>query len=266
MIIDTHSHCYWDMLEPRIEAIVENMQQANISHAIQIGCDIKTTESAIALARRFPGIFYATVWYHPENTQDDDFTIEKIEKLEKYIIDNRDIVVAVGETGLDYHYLTPGREQQQKDNQKIWWKAQWELAQKYNLPLIIHTRDAREDTLEFIQANGITNAVIHCYSEDPEFARILLNFATGIYFAFGWVLTYKNSAGVQETAKMLPLNRILLETDSPFLSPQVVRGSINEPAHTRYILDRLCELRTENSEEIENAVYDNSLRFYGIEK
>ena len=79
-------------------------------------------------------------------------------------------------------------------------------------------------------------------------------------------MTYKNSVWVQETAKMIPLNRILLETDSPFLSPQVVRGSINEPAHTRYILDRLCELRTENSEEIENTVYENSLRFYGIEK
>lgn len=254
------------MLEPRIDAIVENMQQANVSHAIQIGCDIQTSESAISLARRFPGIFYATVGYHPENTQDDIFSYEKIEEYESLISRNRDVVVAVGETWLDYHYLTVWNEDKQKDNQKKWWKAQWELAQKYNLPLIIHTRDAREDTLEFIQAHKITNAVIHCYSEDPEFARILLNFAKGIYFAFGWILTFKNSIGVQDTAKMLPLNRILLETDAPFLAPQVVRGSINEPAHTRFILDRLCELRTESPEEIEKTVYENSLIFYGIEK
>lgn len=266
MIFDTHSHCYWDMLEPRIDAIVENMQQANVSHAVQIGCDIQTTKSAIALARRFPGIFYATVGYHPENTQDDVFSYEKMQEFEKLISENRDVVIAIGETWLDYHYLRLWYEENQKENQKMWWQAQSEIAKKYNLPLIIHTRDAREDTLEFIQSNNITDAVIHCYSEDPEFAQILLNFATGIYFAFWWILTYKKSEWVQETAKMLPLNRILLETDSPFLSPQAVRGTINEPAHTRFILDRLCELRHESREEIENTIYENSLRFYHIKE
>ncbi len=149
-------------------------------------------------------------------------------------------------------------------NQEKWWLLQWELAQKYNLPLVIHTRDARDATLEFMIRHNINRAVIHCYSEDPIFAQSLLNFSDEIYFAFGGILTYKKSELVQETAKILPLNRILLETDSPFLSPQAVRGTVNEPAHTRYIFDRLCEIRTESPKEIEDTIYQNSLRFYGI--
>ena len=112
--------------------------------------------------------------------------------------------------------------------------------------------------------HDISRAVIHCYSEDPEFARTLMDLSDGIYFAFGGILTYKNAPKVQETAQMLPLNRILLETDAPFLSPQAVRGSVNEPANTRYILEKLIELRTESPQEVERVVYENSKRFYGI--
>jgi TatD DNase family protein len=112
--------------------------------------------------------------------------------------------------------------------------------------------------------NNIDRAVIHCYSENPAFAERLMDFSSEIYFAFGGILTYKKSEEVQVTAQMLPLDRILLETDSPFLAPQVVRGQVCEPAYTRYTLEKLVELRTESSEEIERVVYENSLRFYGI--
>lgn len=263
MIIDTHAHCYWDTLAPRIGDIVLNMRNNNITKAIQIGCDIESSQQAIELAKKFPGIFYATVGHHPETAQ--DISHNDISDFEKLIIENRDCIVAIGETGFDHHYLIPWKEDIQKSNQEQWWLAQWELAQKYDLPLVIHTRDARDATLEFMIRHNINRAVIHCYSEDPEFARVLMEFSPEIYFAFGGILTYKKSELVQETAKMLPLSRILLETDAPFLSPQVVRGTINEPANTRYVLDRLCELRAENREEIENTLYENSLRFYGIE-
>ncbi len=266
MIIDTHSHCYWENLEPRIEDIVGNMKKMNVSHAVQIGCDAMTSKQAIDLARRFPWVFYATVWHHPETAQNVDILDidSQILTFEDLVRENRECIVAIGETGLDHHYLIPWQEDNQKKNQQIWWLAQWKLAQKYNLPLVIHTRDARDETLDFMVKNQITRAVIHCYSEDPDFARALLDFSSEIYFAFGWILTYKKSEPVQETAKMLPLNRILLETDAPFLSPQVVRWTVNEPANTKYILDRLCELRSESREEIESVVYENSRRFYSI--
>jgi TatD DNase family protein len=262
MIIDTHTHCYWDTLESRIEDIVVNMQNNNVAMAVQIGCDIETSVKAIELSKKFPGIFYATVGHHPETAQDVPSYI--ISDFEKLIVENREYIVAIGETWFDYHYLTSWNENIQKNNQEQWWLLQWGLAQKYKLPLVIHTRDARDATLEFMIHHNINRAVIHCYSEDPEFAQKLIEFSSEIYFAFGWILTYKKSELVQETAKMLPLNRILLETDAPFLAPQVVRGTINEPANTLYVLDRLCELRPEGREEIENTLYENSLRFYGI--
>jgi TatD DNase family protein len=266
---------------PRIEDIVVNMSQKLVTKAVQIGCDIETSEQAIALARQFPGIFYATVWLHPETAQDEDYDSTHswiMSEFKKRIIEHREYIVAIGETGFDHHYLdgTDGgniaidmdslseKAKEQIENQKRWWLAQWELAKRYDLPLVIHTRDARDDTAEFMIENGINRAVIHCYSEDPAFAQRLMEFSDEIYFAFGWILTYKKSESVQETAKMLPLNRILLETDAPFLSPQAVRGTINEPANTRYVLERLIELRTESAEEIERVVYENSLRFYGL--
>ncbi len=277
MIFDTHSHCYWETLEPRIDEIVANMKIHGITHAVQIGCDIESSEKAIALARRFPWIFYATVGHHPETAQDvRDYS--QAELFEKLIIENRDVIVAIGETGFDYHYLDGSDEWKKKvdfenltekakkqiENQKAWWIVQWELACKYDLPLVIHTRDARDDTLTFMKEQGIDKCVMHCFSEDWDFARELLEFSGEIYFSFSGILTYKNAPKIQETAMKLPLERILIETDAPFLSPQAVRGTVNEPANTRYVLEKVCELRSEPREEIEKTVYENSRRFYGI--
>lgn len=153
---------------------------------------------------------------------------------------------------------------QQIENQRYWWLAQWELAKKYGLPLVIHTRDARDDTLKFMIKNGINRAVMHCFSEDWEFAQTLLDFSSEIYFSFSGILTYKNALKIQEAAQRIPLERILVETDAPFLAPVPLRGSINEPAHISYTLEKLIELRTESREEIIEQVYENSKRFYSI--
>lgn len=165
--------------------------------------------------------------------------------------------MAVGECGFDFHYIdgTDGgkipanlsnlsqKALEQIENQKYWWLEQWKLAQKYHLPLIIHTRDAREATLDFMQENNINRCVMHCFSEDLDFARMLLDFSPEIYFSFSGILTYKKSEKIQEAAKNIPLNRILVETDAPFLAPQSVRGQVNEPTYTRYTLEKLAELR-----------------------
>ncbi len=287
MIFDTHAHCYWDTLEPRIDGIISNMDKMNVTKAVQIGCDIESSKKAIALARRFPGVFYATVWYHPEEAQNNyELWImnykwgigETVERLEQLIIENRDIVVAIGETWFDHHYLDGSdggkirvdmmslslKAREQIENQKHWWLAQWELAKKHDLPLVIHTRDARDETLDFMKKNDINRFVMHCFSEDWDFAQELLEFSSEIYFSFSGILTYKNAPKIQEAASRIPLNRILIETDSPFLAPQAVRGTINEPANMRYVLEKLVELRNEWREEIERIVYDNSLRFYSL--
>lgn len=305
MIIDTHSHCYWDTLLPRIDEVVANMHQNTVTHAVQIGCDITSSEAAISLARRFPGVFFATVGHHPETAQDNyELRITNHEwgdvvwkeqilrasgwdtwedecmlvSFEKLIQNNRDVVVAIGECGFDYHYLdgTDGGKNvfdrknpspkalEQIQNQKDWWLAQWSLAQKYHLPLVIHTRDARDETLDFMREHSINRCVMHCFSEDWDFARELLDFSDEIYFSFSGILTYKKSEKIQEAAQKIPLHRILVETDAPFLAPQPVRGTVNEPANTRYVLEKLIELRTESAETIEVQVYENSRRFYSI--
>ncbi len=263
MIFDTHSHCYWDILEPCIDEIVSNMYKNWVTKAVQIGCDEESSLKAISLAQRFPWVFYATVWLHPETAQDRGGYIS-IEKYEALIIEHREYIVAVGETGFDHHYLTPGKESEQKSHQQAWFVMQWELASRYNLPLVIHTRDARDKTLEFMKEQAINRCVMHCFSEDWEFARELLEFSSEIYFSFSGIVTYKNAPKIQEAAMKIPLNRILIETDAPFLAPQAVRGSVNEPANTRYILEKICELRTESSKEIEDVIYENSLRFYRL--
>ncbi len=218
------------------------------------------------------------------NKQNSDFWQKIFEKnnilknFEKMILENPQKIVAIGETGLDFHYIDgtndgkncadltclSDKAKWQIENQKFFWLAQWKLASKYNFPLVIHTRDAREATVDFMKKFAINRVVMHCYSEDPTMARELLDFSSEIYFSFSGIVTYKNSLEIQETAKMLPLDRILVETDSPFLSPQPVRGTVNNPANTRWNLEKICELRNENSEEIEEKIFENSLRFYGL--
>jgi TatD DNase family protein len=229
MIIDTHSHCYWDSLLPRIDTIRSNMQEKGIIHAVQIGCDIISSEQAIDLAIRFPQDFSATIGLHPESAQHILFDSEEAHVIRsgfaRLLDTHRSSIVAVGETGLDYHYLDPDvvHHDQQKQNQYQWLEYQWNLARAYDLPLVIHTRDAREDTILSLKKYNITRAVMHCFSEDYVFASELLDFSSEIYFSFSGILTYKNAQAIQDAASKIPLDRILIETDAPFLSPQSVR-------------------------------------------
>lgn len=314
MIIDTHSHCYWDSLVDDIEGILAAMQEKNVVLAVQIGCDIVTSQKAISLAKKYPENFRATVGFHPcdamnEGNWRDFFTLsEKISdedfenfllkiyaenadfwdkifsnnpvlsEFEKMISENRDLVVAIGECGLDFHYLdgtddgkTPMDFSQisekaiwQIQNQKFYWLAQWKLAQKYHFPLVIHTRDARDATLDFMKKFDINRLVMHCYSENPAMARELLDFSDEIYFSFSGIVTYKKSLEIQETAKIVPLDRILVETDAPFLAPQPVRGTTNHPANTRYNLEKIFELRSESNAQIEAQIFENSKKFYAL--
>ncbi len=187
-------------------------------------------------------------------------------QFEELIRANRDKMVAVGETGLDYFHVARGKEAKQKQTQRLFFAAQAQLAVRLDLPLVIHTRDAAADTIILLKEQGIRRAVIHCFSEDPAFARELMDWSDGIYFSFSGILTYKRSLPVQETARILPLDRILVETDAPFLVPQILRDkfSVNEPAFTRHVMDFLKTLRSEPAEIVEQTVWENSNTFFGI--
>jgi TatD DNase family protein len=268
MIFDTHCHGYWKGLEHRWDEAHRNMLSNGVLRSVQVGTDLEKSEEALTIARTYGADTWCTAGLHPTGCQDldPDSAPELIGQLEMLIGANRDKMVAVGETGLDYYHLTRGRESKQKQTQLVFFGEQANLAHRLDLPLVIHTRNAAADTLSLVKEHGNKRAVIHCFSEDPAFAFELMKWSDEIYFSFSGILTYKNALPIQETARILPLDRILVETDAPFLVPQTVRDAFtaNEPAFTRHIMDYLKALRSEPGELVERTVWENSNAFFRI--
>jgi len=268
VIFDTHCHAYWRGLEHRRDAVRANMSAAGVRGAIQIGADIESSRLALDTAIRWGSDTWCTVGIHPSDCQDlpVDCCETLINELERLRESRSDKVVGIGETGLDYYHLTPGKEPSQMETQFAFFAAQSRWAQSLELPIIVHTRNAAADTIRLIKENGIQRAVIHCFSEDFHFAEELMNWSKEIYFSFSGILTYKNARAIQAAAAGLPLDRILVETDSPFLLPAGARGEsdVNEPAFTRYVMDFLKTLRHEQPEIVEQTVWSNSLAFFRI--
>lgn len=267
MIFDTHCHGYWSALKHRQDEMLRNMRAENVTRSVQIGTGLEMSREALALAHAWGRDTWCAAGLHPTGCQDlpESSAREFIGELEKFIQGNRDKIVAVGETGFDYFHTTRGNEARQIQTQRRFFAAQAALGLRLDLPLIIHTRNAAADTVALLKELGVKRAVIHCFSEDIHFARDLLAWSDQLYFSFSGILTYTRSLAVQEAAGLLPLDRILVETDAPFLIPQAVRGTaaINEPAFTRHVLDCLKTLRSEPAEAVEQTVWDNSNRFFG---
>jgi TatD DNase family protein len=269
MIFDTHCHAYWKGLQGRLSEMRSRMEAENVVRSVQVGTDRETNERALSLARSWGNNTWCTAAMHPSSCQDmnQDSVREWTDRLKGFIRRNRDKIVAVGETGLDYFHTMKRKRAVQKQTQQAFFIAHAELAEEMDLPLVIHTRDAASDTINLIKECGIRRAVIHCFSESADFARELLSWSDGIYFSFSGILTYPKARPVRDAAKILPLERILVETDAPFLVPEAAKDqfNLNEPACSRYVLDCLKELRAESVDVVERTVWDNSNRFFGIE-
>lgn len=268
MIFDTHCHAYWKDFENSKMEVLSRMTAENVLRSVQVGTDWETNQKALSLARTWGDNTWCAVALHPSSSQNRpaDGAAQWVFRLEDFVKRNSDKIVAVGETGLDYYHLGKTDRTGQKQSQRAFFAAHAGLAQKLGLPLVIHTRNAAEDTLSLIRECTIRRAAVHCYSEDPAFARALMDWSEEIFFSFSGILTYRNALPIQDTARMLPLDRIMLETDAPFLVPEAAkdRFKINEPCCTRYVIDFLKKLRPESAEEVEQKVWDNSNRFFGI--
>lgn len=269
MIFDTHCHAYWKGLENRLTAVKARMDTEGVMRSIQAGTDRDTNHRALSLARRWGGDTWCTAGMHPTSCQ--DTSVEEASGwtmcLKTFIQANRDKVMAVGETGLDYYHLTKGKESNQKRTQRAFFIAHANLAVQLDLPLVIHTRDAASETVALLRECNVRRAVVHCFSEDRAFAEELFSWSDDVYLSFSGILTYKQAQAVQDAAHSLRLDRIMVETDAPFLVPAAVsdRFELNEPACTRYVLNHLKELRPEPSDVVERTVWENSNRFFGIE-
>jgi TatD DNase family protein len=273
MLYDTHCHPYLAEKKSQEKILNNFLETWDFLNCVWI--DIESSKKSILLAKKKEFIF-ATIWIHPSHSKDYIDQYEKtIIELEQLYLEDKNNIVAIWECWLDYHYLWEKswnesiilNSEDDKKNQKIFFKAQIELAKKYNLPIIIHNRDSKDDIFEILLETNFKNFVFHCYSENLEYAYKLINFSPECKISFSWILTFKNAKDIQETAKNIPLKNIIIETDSPYLTPTPLRWKEeNEPSFTKYILDKIIELRNEDSDTIKKTIFTNSLKIFKIKK
>ena len=251
MIIDSHAHYDDEAFEEDRDNLLQSMQSNGIEKIINVGANIKGSMASIALSEQYPFI-YAAVGVHPSDTEELDE--EKIAWMKE--VSEKEKVVAIGEIGLDYYWPEPDREIQKK-----WFIRQMELAQEVNLPVIIHSRDAAQDTIEILKQFR-ANGVIHCYSYTKESAKEFLKM--GYYFGIGGVLTFKNARKLKEAVMEIPMDRILLETDSPYLAPEPNRGKRNNSAYIRYVAEKIAALKGLTYEEVVEQTEKNARKMYRL--
>lgn len=263
MIFDTHSHLQFDDFID-IEKELRIMEAYDVKYTTLIWSDYNSTLKSIKLARKYNNLFVVAWIIHPIDAPKLENLEEEYIKVRKLIIENRDIIVWIWEVWFDYFHINKDRFEQEKEIQRKAFIKNYELAQEFGLPIIIHNRDAWEDTYEMLMKLKTPKFVIHCYTGNYNWAMKFLDLSPDAYIGFSGIVTFKNSIEVQETASKIPLERILVETDAPYLAPAPYRWKLNTPWYTKYNLDKIKELRKETPELIENQIFENSLKFYWI--
>jgi TatD DNase family protein len=254
MIFETHAHYDDEAFNEVRQQLLESMKEAGIGNIVNIGANMASSRASIELAHKY-NFIYATVGVHPSDTAelDDD----KLEELRTLSRDER--CLAIGEIGLDYYWPEPDH-----DLQKKWFRRQITLAKEEKLPVVIHSRDAAADTLTILKeedaaANG---GVVHCFSYSPEVAKQCVDM--GFYIGVGGVITFKNGRKLKETVDMLPLENIILETDSPYLAPTPYRGKRNCSLYLPLVVDAIAEIKGVTTEEVISITEENAKKMYRI--
>lgn len=255
MLIDSHCHLDRINLEKYngdFDAMLLNANRAGVSHMLCVCVDLATFSKVHALALKYENI-YASVGIHPDENSPDNPTFEELVQLAK-----KDKIIAIGETGLDYFHQGDPKEQRERFRMHI------EVAKAVNKPLIIHTRDAREDTIRIMQeaAAEKVGGVMHCFTEDYAMAEKAM--ALGFYISFSGIVTFKNAKALQEVAQKIPLDRMLIETDSPYLTPDPYRGKPNEPAYVSIVADKIAQLRGISFEEVAAKTTKNFFELFKV--
>lgn len=252
-LFDTHAHLDDEQFDEDRELIIGNIINSEIDLVVNVGADLKTSINSIELAKQYEFI-YAAVGIHPHDVS--KCTDNDLEQLKKLAQEEK--VVAIGEIGLDYFYNYSSVE-----DQKRWFAMQIKLAEALKMPFIVHSRDASEDTFNIIKENQVNSPfVLHCFSQSMEMAKRYIDL--GGYISFAGPVTYKKSNKLREVIKHVPLDRILVETDSPYLSPEPLRGKRNNPVNVKYVAELIANELEMDFEEFSERTYANGKRFFGI--
>lgn len=252
MFFDSHAHFDDPRFNDDRDKLLSCMQKNGVSGIANIGADLKSSKSSVALAKKYDFV-YATVGVHPHDA--DSMTDDVLSQIAALAREKK--VVAIGEIGLDYYY-----DNSPRDTQKYWFKKQMKLASLLNMPVVIHSRDAVEDTIKICHENKVCDGVIHCFSGSVESAKIFLDM--GYYISFAGPITFKNARALPEVAKMVPENKILIETDSPYLAPEPYRGERNSSLNVHCVAEKLAEIRGVSVEQIARITTENAKRLYRI--
>lgn len=250
-IFDSHAHYDDDAFSENRSEVIESIHQNGVCGVIDIGCDLESSRFAAELAGTYSW-FYASAGVHPGNAERYNEEIES--RLEALF--NSPKVIAVGEIGLDYHYSS-----ENKNLQKTVFRRQMELAQRHHLPVIIHSREATADTLEILY-DFPANGVVHCFSGSAETAKELIKM--GYYIGFTGVITFSNAAKTKKAALKVPMNRLLLETDSPYMAPVPYRGKTCTSDLIRYTASAIAELKGISTQEVVDKARENTLRLFNL--
>ena len=253
-IFDTHAHYDADQFASDREAVLTALPAAGVGLVVDPGCDVASSREAVALAERFDHV-YSAVGIHPEDCDgctDADFDV--IRELCR-----REKVVAVGEIGLDYYW----KENPPRDFQEQVFRRQIELALELDLPVIIHDREAHGDSLRIVLDYPGLRGVFHCFSGSPEMAQELLK--RGWYLGFDGPITYKNAKRAPEVAAITPMDRIVIETDAPYMAPVPFRGKRNDSRLLPYVVEKLAEWKGVTPEEMTDITWQNGKRLFGLE-
>lgn len=253
-LVDSHGHILDKCFENDLNDVVKRAKENGVNKIICSAYNLFSSKRAVELSHQFAEV-YSTVGLHPENVLDDDFenSFDKFANLAK---DEK--CVAIGEIGLDYHFTT-----ETKDLQKLIFDRQISFANELNLPVVVHSRDAMGDTIEILQNNTPKReSLLHCYGGSIESAKILIKL--GFSFSFGGVVTFKNAKNVVEVVRQLPVEKILLETDCPYMTPVPFRGQRNEPKNVVYVADAIARIKGMTIEEVAKITTENAKRVFGI--
>jgi len=255
-IFDTHAHYDDEAFDEDREALLEQLPGQGIARVVNVGASLDSCRRTIALTEKYDYI-YAALGIHPSET-------EELEEASFAWLKNmcrQEKCVAVGEIGLDYHWEEPGRELQ-----KEWFIRQMELARECGLPIVVHSRDAARDTADLMAAQkaGEIGGVVHCFSYTKELAREFLNM--GFYIGIGGVLTFKNAKKLKEAVQYIPMDRIVLETDCPYLTPEPYRGKRNSSLYLPYVVAAMAQIKGITEEQVRAAAWENGKKLYRMKE
>ena len=251
-MIDTHSHINFDDYKDNFASFLQDIKENEVESVIIPGVEPSTFAEIINYCEKNE-MLYGAIGIHPSEA----ITFNKESEQRIYQLAQHNKVIAIGEIGLDYYW-----EQETKELQKEVFRKQLKIAEELNLPVLIHDREAHEDTFEIIQEFNLKNVIFHCFSGNAEFAQKCIN--KGYYIAIGGVVTFKNAKDLKEVAKLVPLEKLVLETDAPYLAPVPFRGKLNTPAYLKYIAQEIANIKEINVELVKEQTTLNAKRIFGI--